>query len=245
MQIRCMQFHKSMKQLLIFVFIATFLSCNSKKNSASSKIRNENPKTQVQKKLNGKEIVDGLEELGYFILTDSIELKEVKVDFEKSYTDLTFFQGPTRGETLDFMDNRYFWVDCEELFEIGGLTEYLGQVQRTFKKLGLNLDYGNEQSSQDEINWKHTIEINGNEYVAFDGQFSDIDWGIAYVNFIEMLNSELRHQGSSEQFYPINCANDGSFVLLTVQQLVFVNSHYPINKEHPTTMSNWKNAVGF
>ncbi|ADV48582.1 hypothetical protein Celal_1267 [Cellulophaga algicola DSM 14237] len=239
-----MQFYRSMKQLLIFAFIVTFLACNSKQNNSTTEIKNENPKVQLQKKLNGKEVVDGLEELNYFILTDSLELDKVKADFEKAYTDLNFFQGPMRAETLDFMDNRYFWVDCEELFEVGGLTEYLGQVQRTFKKLGLQLEYGNEQSLQDQTNWKHTIEINGNEYAAFDGQFSDIDWGIAYVNFIEMLNVELKLQGSSEQFYPINCANDGSFVLLTVQQLSFVNSHYPNNMEHPTTMSNWKNGVG-
>ena len=233
-----------MKHLLFLVLISTFLGCNSKKNDASSKIRNPNPKKEILKKLDGKEIVDGLVKLDYFKLTDSIELDQVKTDFEKSYTDLNFFQGPMRGETLEFMDNRYFWVDCEELFEIGGLTEYLGQVQRTFKKLGLKLEFENEKSSQDDISWTHSIELNGNEYVAFDGQFSDNDWGIAYVNFIDMLNAELRLQGSDEQFYPINCGNDGLFVLLTVQQLMFVNSHYPLNMEHPKTMSNWKNAVG-
>ena len=102
----------------------------------------------------------------------------------------------------------------------------------------------NEKSSQDDISWKHTIELNGNEYVAYDGQFSDNDWGIAYVNLLEMLNAELRFQGSNEQFYPINCGNDGSFVLLTVQQLMFVNSHYPINDNNPQILSNWKNVVG-
>ncbi|WP_299797146.1 hypothetical protein [uncultured Maribacter sp.] len=233
-----------MKHLLFLVLISIFLGCNSKKNDASSKIRNPNPKKEVFKKLDGKQIVDGLDKLDYFKLTDSIELDAVKADFEKSYKDFNFFQGPMRGETLDFMDNRYFWVDCEELFEIGGLTEYLGQVQRTFRKLGLKLEYENEKSSQDDISWKHTIELNGNEYVAYDEQFSDSDWGIAYVNLLEMLNAELRLQGSNEQFYPINCANDGSFVLLTVQQLMFVNSHYPINDNNPQILGNWKNAVG-
>ncbi|MGB2758759.1 MAG: hypothetical protein WBC58_02285, partial [Maribacter stanieri] len=168
-----------MKHLLFLVLISTFLGCNSKKNDASSKILNPNPKKEVFKKLDGKQIVDGLDKLDYFKLTDSIELDTVKADFEKSYKDLNFFQGPMRGETLDFMDNRYFWVDCEELFEIGGLTEYLGQVQRTFKKLGLKLEFDNEKSWQDDISWKHTIELNGNEYVAYDGQFSNNDWGIA------------------------------------------------------------------
>lgn len=233
-----------MRNIIFLALLTILLCCNTNKEKASSKIRNKNPKKEIQKKLNGKEIVDGLEKLDFFNLTDQSELPEVKADFEESYKNLNFFQGKLRDESLDFMDSRFYWVDCEELFEIGGLTEYLGQVQRTFKNLGLKLVFENEESSQDEISWRHTIELNGNEYVAFDGQFSDDDWGFAYVNFIEMLNSELRIQGSNEQFYPINCGNDGSFVLLTVQQLMFANSHYPINNEHPTTLSNWKSAVG-
>ena len=78
-----MQFYRSMKQLLIFTFIVTFLACNSKQNNSTTEIKNENPKVQLQKKLNGKEVVDGLEELNYFILTDSLELDKVKADFEK------------------------------------------------------------------------------------------------------------------------------------------------------------------
>ena len=210
----------------------------------NSKIQNKNPKKEIQKKLSGKEIVEELEKLDFFILTNQLELEEVKANFEKAYTDLNFFQGSMRGETLSFMDNRYYWVDCEELFEIGGLTEYLTQVKRTFEKLGLELEFANEKSIQDQNRWKHTIELNGTEYVAFDGQFSDLDWGIAYVNFIEMLNAELRHQNSNERFYPINCGNNGMFVLLTLTQLDFVNRNYPVDDEHPTTMSIWKTING-
>src|SRR5690606_17935372 len=167
-----------------------------------------------------------------------------KHGFEKAYSNLNFFQGPTRGKTLNFMDNRYHWVDCEELFEIGGLTEYLTKVKWTFEKLGLELRFANEKSEQFQNSWKHTIQLNGNEYIAFNGQFSELDWGIAYVNFIEMLNAELKRQNSDEQFYPINCGNDGMFVLLTSKQLDFINLNYPIDDEHPTTMSNWKSRNG-
>ncbi|EZH75896.1 hypothetical protein ATO12_03640 [Aquimarina atlantica] len=233
-----------MRYIFLIIFIPIFFGCNSKKDNASSKIQNENLKKEVQKKLNGKEIVAELEKLDYFNLTDQSELDTVKADFEKSYTDLNFFQGPTRGETLNFMDNRYHWVDCEELFEIGGLTEYLTQVKPTFKKLGLELEFDNEKSEQDQNSWKHTIKLNGIEYIAFDGQFSDLDWGIAYVNFIEMLNIELKRQNSDEQFYPINCGNDGMFVLLTPKQLDFVNRNYPIDNEHPKTMNAWKSING-
>jgi hypothetical protein len=233
-----------MKHIFLIIIFSTFLACNSKKDNAVSKIKNPNPEKVIQEKLSGKEIVSELEKLGYFNLTSESELDTVKADFQKAYSDLHFFQGPMRGETLNFMDNRYQWVDCEELFEIGGLTEYLSQVKPSFEKLGLELEFANEKSEQDESSWKHTIELNGNEYAAFEGQFSDLDWGIAYVNFIEMLNAELRRQNSDAQFYPINCGNDGMFVLLTPKQLDFVNRNYPIDNEHPTTMSNWKSRNG-
>jgi len=142
------------------------------------------------------------------------------------------------------MDNRYYRLDCEELFEIGGLTEYLVQVKPTFEKLGLKLEFANEKSEQDQNSWKHTIELNNVEYTAFDGQFSDLDAEVAYINFLEMLNAELKRQNSDEQFYPIKSGNDGMFVLLTPKQLDFVNKNYPIDNEHPTTMSNWKSRNG-
>ncbi|WP_028893091.1 hypothetical protein [Tenacibaculum sp. 47A_GOM-205m] len=232
-----------MKHFLILILL-TFGACNSKKDNAVSKIKKPNPEKVIQKKLSGKEVISELEKLGYFNLTCESELDTVKANFEKAYTDLNFFQGPMRGETLNFMDNRYHSVDCEELFEVGGLTEYLAQVKQTFDKLRLELKFANEKNQQDQNSWKHSIELNGIEYIAFDGQFSDLNWGIAYVNFIEMLNAELRRQNSDEQFYPINCGNDGMFVLLTPKQLDFVNQNYPIDNEHPTTMSNWKSKNG-
>ena len=235
---------KPMKHIFIIIILSTFWACNSKKDNAVSKIKNPNPEIVMQKKLSGKEVVAELEKLSYFNLTSESELDTVKADFAKSFSDLKFFQGPTRGETLNFMDNRYHWVDCEELFEIGGLTEYLAQVKPTFKKLGLELEYANEKSEQDQNSWKHTIELNGIEYTAFDGQFSDLDWGIAFVNFIEMLNAELRRQNSDEQFYPVNSKNDGMFVLLTPKQLDFVLRNYSVKNENPTIMSTWKSMNG-
>ncbi len=233
-----------MKYLFLITFLFTFLACNSKKDSAVSKIKNPNPEKTVQRKLSGKEVVAELEKLGYFNLTDESELDTVKADFQKTYTNLHFFQGPLRGETLSFMDNRYHWIDLEELFEIGGLTEYLTQVKPTFEKLGLELEFANERSKQDQNSWKHTIELNGNEYIAFEGQFSDLDWAIAYVNFIEMLNAELRRQNSVEQFLPVNSKNDGMFVLLSPEQLEFILRIYSVKNENPTTMDTWKSLNG-
>jgi hypothetical protein len=233
-----------MKHIFFIIFLSTFLACDFKEDKAVSKIKNPDPERKILKKLTGKEVVTELEKLGYFNLTEKSELIKVKADFEKSYTELNFFQGSMRGETINFMDNRYHWVDCEELFEIGGLTKYLTQVKPTFEKLGLNLEFANEKSKQDQNTWKHIIELNGIEYIAFKGQFSDLDWEIAYVNFIDILNAELNRQNSDEQFYPIRCGNDGMFVLLNPNQYNFIKRTYPIDDEHPTTLNNWKNKKG-
>ncbi len=145
---------------------------------------------------------------------------------------------------MDYTDNRFFAVDCETLFETDGLTEYLDKVKSSFEKLGLKLDYANEKSEQTENYWKHTIELNGTEYIAFDGQFTDYDWGIAYLNFIKMLNSELENQNSKNRFYPIKCGNDGEMVLLTFEQFDFAKKHFPNDNEHPKKISEWKNING-
>ena len=71
-----------------------------------------------------------------------------------------------------------------------------------------------------------------------------INWGIAFVNFIEMLNAEVRRQNSDEQFYPVNSKNDGMFVLLTPKQLDFVLRNYSVKNENPTIMSTWKSMNG-
>ncbi len=148
------------------------------------------------------------------------------------------------GLTTIYTDNRFFAVDCETLFETDGLTEYLDKVNFSFEKLELKLDYANEKSEQTENYWKHTIELNGTEYIAFNGQFTDYDWGIAYLNFIKMLNSELENQNSENRFYPIKCDNDGEMVLLTFKQFDFVKIHFPNDNGHPKKISEWKNING-
>lgn len=140
---------------------------------------------------------------------------------------------------MSFIDNRFYFVDSEELFEIGGLIKYLEIVKLVFEKLDLKLNYSNESIQTDKY-CKHTIELNGREYVAFDSNFGKLNWGIAYVNFIKMLNSELSAQKSEERFYPISCQNDGRIVLLTAKQFEFVKKHYPNDGEHPQEIEIWK-----
>lgn len=221
--------------LLVFFIVA---GCNFQKNNT------EPSEAETSQKYSGPEIIAELDRLKFFNHTDAADLPEVKAAFQNSYTDLNFFQGKLRKESLEFMDNRYYLVDCEELFEAGGLTKYLKLVKPVFHRLELQLEFENEQSVQNQHSWMHTINLNGQKYVAFSGQFSDLDWAIAYVNFIEMLNAELKEQGSEERFYPITCGNDGAMVLLTPQQFEFVRVHYPWDNEHPVSIKTWKAQNG-
>ena len=219
-------------------------ACNSKAQNNDLKTEEKTAEKNIKSKLNGKQIVHELEKLNFFNLTDKAELNEEKIELEKAFNELNFFEGKLRGETLNFVDNRFYSIDSEELFEIGGLTNYLKIVKPTFEKLGLKLNYSNEKSSQTKEYWKHTIELNGKEYVAFDNNFGELDWGIAYVKFIEMLNAELEAQKSDERFYPISAQNDGRLVLLTKNQFEFVKENYPNDNEHPKTLEDWKNENG-
>ena len=231
-------------QRLIFLLFIGILSCNSQKKEQKNNVQPEQNKSEIVVKLSGKEIVSELDKLEFFNLTDESELETVKQEFAESKDKWNFFSGTMRGETTDYTDNRFFAVDCETLFETDGLTEYLDKVKSSFEKLELKLDYANEKSEQTDNYWKHTIELNGTEYVAFDGQFTDYDWGIAYLNFIKMLNSELKNQNSENRFYPIKCDNDGEMVLLTFKQFDFAKKHFPNDNEHPKKLSEWKNING-
>lgn len=233
-----------MKQILLLTFSFMIFACNSKAQNNDLKTEEKTAEKNIKSKLNGKQIVHELEKLNFFNLTDKAELNEEKIELEKAFNELNFFEGKLRGETLNFVDNRFYSIDSEELFEIGGLTNYLKIVKPTFEKLGLKLNYSNEKSSQTKEYWKHTIELNGKEYVAFDNNFGELDWGIAYVKFIEMLNAELEAQKSDERFYPISAQNDGRLVLLTKKQFEFVKENYPYDNEHPKTLEDWKNENG-
>lgn len=233
-----------MKKHVVLIFSILLFGCNSKPQNTFQKTENKIAKKTEKIKLNGKQIVEELDKLKFFNLTNKSELTAEKLDIEKTYNELNFFEGKLRGETLAFLNNRFYYVDCEELFEVGGLINYLKIVKPNFEKLGLKLNYSNEKSAQTEKYWKHTIELNGKEYLAFDNNFGELNWGIAYVKFIEMLNIELKRQNSEERFYPISAQNDGRIVMLTEKQFKFVQQNYPNNNEHPKTLESWKSENG-
>jgi len=233
-----------MQRIILLTFIGLFLSCNSQEKQSKEKVQSKEIESNAVIKLSGKEIVSELDKLEFFNLTDKSELETVKQEFAESKDKWDFFSGTMRGETTDYTDNRFFAVDCETLFETDGLNEYLDKVKFSFEKLGLKLNYANEKSEQTENYWKHSIELNGTEHIAFEGTFTDYDWGIAYLYFIKMLNTELENQNNENRFYPIKCDNDGEMVLLTFKQFDFVKKQFSNDHEHPKKLSEWKNING-
>jgi hypothetical protein len=228
-----------MNKLLYIILGLIIISCKSDAQS-NKKLDKSKKEAEAIVKLTGKQIIEGLDRRHFFDLTDTADITETKKEFEDSYNRLHFFEGKMKGETIIFTDNRFYVIDCEELFEIGGLTKYLNVVKISFEKLHLKLAYSDEKSAQTEKNWNHTINLNGKQYVAYNDDFGDLDWGIAFINFIEMLNDQLYRQGSNEQFYPISSGNDGKMVLLTPEQFQFVQINFPHDENLPKTLIEWR-----
>ena len=226
------------------MFSFLFLSCNSKAQNYVPVKEPEKHSEIVKNKLKGSQIIVELDKLNFFNLTEKRDLKETKAEFEKSYNELNFFEGKMKGESVIFTDNRFYFIDCETLFEGGGLIQYLETVKKSFDKLNLKLKISDEFNNQTEKHWTHKIKLNRKEYIAYDNDFGENDWGISFVYFIEMLNDQLKLQKSNERFYPINSGNDGKMVLLTKEQFEFIRTNYPNDKEHPKEINDWKNGYG-
>lgn len=222
------------KIISTIVFGLMLFSCNSSSQKGQSDSKAEKVPVDT--------VIQQLIQADLFKITDSEYLDSAKQNLIDSYVKYDYFGGYTYPDSLRYVDYRFYFVDSEELFEIGGLTEYLDLVKPTFEKLGLKFEYKNEQSIGKENFWKHTIEVNEKEYIAFEGEMSSYDlWDKAYLNFIELLNDQLKLQGSEEQFYPIRSANDGMIVMLTKRQFEIVKKYYPNDNDHPKSIDNWIN----
>lgn len=222
------------KIISAIIFGLMLFSCNSSGQKGQSDSKSDKVPVDT--------VIQQLIQADLFKITDSEYLDSAKQNLIDSYVKYDYFGGYTYPDSLRYVDYRFYFVDSEELFEIGGLTEYLDLVKPTFEKLGLKFEYKNEQSIDKENFWKHTIEVNEKEYIAFEGKMNSYDlWDKAYLNFIELLNDQLKMQGSEEQFYPIRSANDGMIVMLTNRQFEIVKKYYPNDNDHPKSIDNWIN----
>lgn len=203
------------------------------------------PDRKVSSKAPVDTVVGQLIKAGFFDITDPAYLDSARQYLINAYKNQDYFDSYTYPDSIRYVDYRFYFVDAEELFKVGGLTEYLDLVKPTFERSGLKLKYANEKNMEKDNYWKHTIELNGKEYIAFEGSLDKKgQWDIAYINFIEMLNDQLKLQGSNEQFYPVRSGNDGIMVMLTPGQFDIVKKYYPNDKDRPKTVADWKRSYG-
>lgn len=177
-------------------------------------------------------IISNLEALGYFKYTNKSNLdkvkQEIKAAFKSSNVLSTFFDDTTHMP----LDYRLYFCDGEDLFEIGGIVDYLNIAKHAFDQRGLSLDWENEISEEKDLHWNHRITVNGKEYIAFEGNMrSGVAWGVAQMNFYKLLNDQLETQGSLERVYPISGGEEGQFTFLTEEQYAFISKNLFNGKE--------------
>jgi hypothetical protein len=190
----------------------------------------------------GNKIVEQLSELGYFkYMNDSEEIDELKKQLVDSINYYNCLMTIDSEENFEPIEKRLFFCDGETLFEIGGLEKYLNFVKPAFTSRNLTIEWNNEISDEIEKHWTHKITVNGKEYVAFEGDMDNIYvWGIAQLNFYEMINDVLKRQNSDEQVYPIYAGEDGQFILLNKEQFEYIESIELQDEFKPRTISVWK-----
>lgn len=227
-----------MKRILTIslVLCLTSLACT---NMSQTNIKTN------KKKLPPELYIKKLDSLGYFKMTPENELDSSKAYLISAYQDFNFFDGKLFYDSIYNVDYRFYVLDGEELYEEGGLTSYLNDLNRTFIKLGITMNYDKEFVRLSTDSLCHTIEINGSKHIAYDGVYSEYSWGIAAYKFADMINTELEKQGVNERVYLISSGNDGRLVFLTKEIYKFVRNVNPIDDESPMEIREWAKYHSF
>ena len=198
-------------------------------------------KSIFQKKPSGKEVVQKLESLGYFKYAQSTKVAELKKTLAEGYAAhgalVTTYEMP-KYQSADY---RLYGLDGETLYEEGGFRSYLSDMDRTFKKLNVNLKVENEIEEYTQSGGlNHIIWVNGKEYVIFrNDKGSDNSWGVAAKRYAEMVNDILSRSKSPERLYLMSGGNDGEAVFLTQEQYHYIKDTFPNYESKPLSVEEW------
>ncbi|MCK8481661.1 DUF2004 domain-containing protein [Psychroserpens algicola] len=202
-----------------------------------------NPLNQLinpTKKVSAEEFIDTLDSLGYYKYADKVQVDILKKD-QSAYFDpeatLTTIWDDDTGIPLDY---RYYFCDGETVFEQGGITDLLQQIQPTLDKIGLTISTSNHTEAWDDDNkWlNHSITVNGTEYEIFKN-FKGYGWGEAVMRFAQIINTEAKKQGVEEQIYLISGGNDGGLVFLTESLYDYIYDIYSDDQWKPLAVKEW------
>lgn len=187
-------------------------------------------------KLNGIMVAETLSDLEYFKYTSQADINAVKKEIIKGFDDGRILSTANLDEKpYTPLCYRLYGCDAETLFEMGGITMYLKDIEPTFKKLSIPLTWKDDLISDDLM--EHTITINDKKYYAFKGDSTKMNaWAWAVRNFIEIINDQLSLHHSDERLYPIG--SEGGMVFLTENQYRYIRTHFT-KKEGPMDLTIW------
>lgn len=240
---------KPLMYLVVAVCLVIFLYMAKKRIDRRTAALTANAPTEgksrtdvVRRIKEGEAFVLKLDELGYFKYTDSQHLSALQNYMAKNSDPATGFPGCfTDGDSTSYsVSFRCFGADNEDLFEEGGFTGLLRDMQPVFDKMGVAMKVTAHREVWDDKNhWlNHSISLNGRPYTIFKN-FKGYGWGEAMAKFTQIVNTELEIQGSDERLYPWRAANDGLVALLTEQQLQYIHSKFPGKHDRPLPLREW------
>jgi hypothetical protein len=185
------------------------------------------------------QIVEKLDELGYFKYAALSDIQEIKNDLIDSLTKLNYLGYVSFDKSpYNSKDYRHYHFDGEDLFEEGGFVWQLEAMKTLFDKMDFKVEVSNHIEDWDnEKGLNHLITLNGKEYVIFKN-FNAYGWGEAAQRFAEIINDQLKLQNKDEQLYLVNGGNDGKAVYLTDKQFALLD---PILKgtDRPLKVEDW------
>lgn len=224
-----------MKTELIVALIAGSLFWGIK--ALIIKEKTVNSKTRLE---DGRDFVDHLEKLGYFKYADATDIKPLKETMIEAYDPTSLLETIWDDESGIPKDFRLYQCDGENLFEAGGFTSLLKELQPTFDKIGFSIAVTNHIEEWDEKNnWlNHSVTVNGNNYTIFKN-FTEIGWGEAAQTFADIINAELTLQNKEERIYLINGANEGMLILLDEKQFNYIDTTYRNKEWKPLSVKEW------
>lgn len=185
------------------------------------------------------EVVERLDELGYFKYAAENDIPEIKNDLEDSLKKLNYLGYVSFDESpYNSKDYRHYHFDGEDLFEEGGFIWQLETMKTLFQKMNFRMEVSNHIEEWDnEKGLNHFITLNGKEYIIFKN-FNGYGWGEAAQRFADIINDQLELQNKDERLYLVNSGNDGNAVYLTDKQFELID---PILKGivRPFKVEDW------
>ena len=195
-------------------------------------------------KEDAEKFVARLGELGYFKYAKPEDIESLKNTMVDGYDPMSELVSVWEEGMNKPKDYRYYFCDNETLYEDGGLTEMLEDLQPTFDKINLEMIVTDHTEVWDDANkWlNHSITINGTNYILFKN-FPEAGWGEAVERLIQILNNELEKQNKEDRVYPVSGGNDGRIIFLSDEQFKYIDSVYKNPLWKPLRLTDWCNTM--